>query len=675
MTVAITSTYARAAGNGVTTVFNFPFLVFAAGDIVVRDITDATGASATKTLTTDYSVTISATTEGGSITFVTAPAAAHTIDIRRTTPLTQPEDIVNQGRFLPELHEGSFDRLETQIQDLSRRVNSTIRQPDYEQGFAELPAASSRASKYVVFDSGGALAVIPGSNTDSFLRADLANPTTPGLGNELISYRRTPAEIAATVTPTFYFYEPGRPERYGADPTGVANSYAAFVSAFAVGGKISLRAGQFKISTAGLILDPSRTALIGDGASIDFTGVASGTCITLSVSTFNLMAQNSMRGIQFVGANVAGVRCLYFSSPSISLSGFNINGCDFIRFVKAAEIFTNCFGINFNGCTFIECGANGAIYTPGGGTNYGERITFNHCFFGNCTTPLKSDYQSVQYFCNACSFDYSTKEVASMQFGYALFSNCYLESNTDAAYWFDSWGTNATIIWNGGVIATIGVKTSFEIARANVTSAVVRIMNSKLYCSANANLLSIVAGTGQGYLNNNQFEGGINPGAEWCISSMRANLLANGDFHNGLNGLTYGTTTAGGNPTVSGGALVLQVSSSGSDQFAYFTVPAIPGENIGMTFQAKTNNVTAPFAAHLQAYGADGSNLGDNPQLFAENVFNGSTSQLTASFVTHRVTFTNLPAGTAFVRVAFDTNGATNSAFAVSVDNVVCTKW
>jgi hypothetical protein len=51
--------------------------------------------------------------------------------------------------------------------------------------------------------------------------------STPGFGY----WRRTDAEVAANVTPTNYFYEPGDIRRYGADPTGAVDSYPAVVQA------------------------------------------------------------------------------------------------------------------------------------------------------------------------------------------------------------------------------------------------------------------------------------------------------------------------------------------------------------------------------------------------------------------------------------------------------------
>lgn len=250
MTVSVTTSYTRATGNGVTTVFNFAFKIFAATDLAVRDILDSTGVPTTKVLTTDYSVVLSATGEGGTVTMVTATATAHTLDIRSLIPLTQSEDIRNQGRFLPEIHEGVFDKLERQNQDTRRIVSGAIAAPDYETPIdMSLPNVVSRASQFLAFDATGKPVPASGTGADTALRTDLANTSTAGKGNELISYRRTAGEIAATVTPVNFFYQPGIVDRYAINTTpGTTNMTTAILNAIAsmpaAGGSVTFLPGQ-----------------------------------------------------------------------------------------------------------------------------------------------------------------------------------------------------------------------------------------------------------------------------------------------------------------------------------------------------------------------------------------------------------------------------------------------
>jgi hypothetical protein len=190
MTISVTSTYTRASGNGVTTVFSFAFKVFSASDLVVTDFLDATGVGTVKTLTTDYSVALSQTGEGGTVTFVTPPAAAHTVDIRSRIPLQQPTSMRNQGPFHPEIHESAFDRVERQVQDLARRVDSSFRiSDDQAAGLAVLAGTTARAGKYTAFDANGDPAVSAGTGNDSSLRTDLASSVQGTSGDRLIGVR------------------------------------------------------------------------------------------------------------------------------------------------------------------------------------------------------------------------------------------------------------------------------------------------------------------------------------------------------------------------------------------------------------------------------------------------------------------------------------------------------
>jgi hypothetical protein len=65
---------------------------------------------------------------------------------------------------------------------------------------------------------------------------DVATPELTATDIGRLLYPQTAAEIAAGVTPTDYGYEPGDVRRYGADPTGAANSDAAIDNALLVGG-------------------------------------------------------------------------------------------------------------------------------------------------------------------------------------------------------------------------------------------------------------------------------------------------------------------------------------------------------------------------------------------------------------------------------------------------------
>jgi len=99
-------------GDGTTTTFNFSFPIFQASDLkVYKYLTSSTATTHTPlTITTDYTVVISSTTEGGSVTFVVTPLATETIAIVRDLSYTQTTDIDLNGNF-PEVDvENALDK-------------------------------------------------------------------------------------------------------------------------------------------------------------------------------------------------------------------------------------------------------------------------------------------------------------------------------------------------------------------------------------------------------------------------------------------------------------------------------------------------------------------------------------------------------------------------------------
>lgn len=114
--MTITTQVSRAVftGNGSTTAFDFTFKALAASDLVVSVWTS--GVEAVKTITTDY--TVSLLTEGGTVTFLSAPANGTTVVVQRNMAYTQPTDFENQGSFYPATHGRSFDRATMQIQQI-----------------------------------------------------------------------------------------------------------------------------------------------------------------------------------------------------------------------------------------------------------------------------------------------------------------------------------------------------------------------------------------------------------------------------------------------------------------------------------------------------------------------------------------------------------------------------
>lgn len=151
-------------GAGTTATFPFTFKVFATSDVVVKQTDIATGVTTTKTLTTDYTVSLNANQDvspGGSVTLVAGNLATGTSQIvTSNVPNLQPMVLTNAGGFFPTVLNDSADRSTIQIQQIASLVNNAIQAPVSDGPFPMvLPTAALRANKAIVFDSSGNVGV------------------------------------------------------------------------------------------------------------------------------------------------------------------------------------------------------------------------------------------------------------------------------------------------------------------------------------------------------------------------------------------------------------------------------------------------------------------------------------------------------------------------------------
>lgn len=165
MTISSTTRNVSYLGDGTTTLFSFPFKVFANADLSVVSVNTTTGATVTES---SYVVTLNAdqnTAPGGTILMGTAPTASQRLTISSSVPNTQTLDLSNQGGFYPDVINNAFDRSCIQLQQLSDSITRTLRVPaaDGTTSNQELPAKELRANKYLAFDVNGAPTASVGS--------------------------------------------------------------------------------------------------------------------------------------------------------------------------------------------------------------------------------------------------------------------------------------------------------------------------------------------------------------------------------------------------------------------------------------------------------------------------------------------------------------------------------
>jgi hypothetical protein len=263
-----------------------------------------------------------------------------------------------------------------------------------------------------------------------------------------------------------------------------------------------------------------------------------------------------------------------------------------------------------------------------------------------------------------------------MNAGYAFLTNCYFENKIDTAYWFTTGDAGATILVSSCTIAQTGPKPKYEIASSSSRTGTLNFRNCQFYSYGNMVRAAIVAGSGSAFGSGNNIDGFANNAYAWSIFSRAAQLCANGTFANGLNGWTCGSRfVQGSGPSVRRDALILKVATDGEEQFAYWTVSATPGENIGFTCNAKVNDTAASFGMTIRCMGADESVIFTTRLIGGLNSFGSSNPLSMTAYTQCRATLPRIPAGTASVQLEMNTAGPTRSSYRVSVQDVVIGKY
>ena len=169
MTVSTTTNKIQYTGNGATTAFAFPYIFFATTDLLVTlfDTSANLAVSPAPVLngaaTYDYTVTGTFDadkgeyTSGGTVTFNNAPPANYRITIERVVPQTQSVVLIDNSKFPANTVNGALDRLTVLVQRVAQLVGQAVTVPSSDPSTVStvLPAASTRASNFLAFDSSG----------------------------------------------------------------------------------------------------------------------------------------------------------------------------------------------------------------------------------------------------------------------------------------------------------------------------------------------------------------------------------------------------------------------------------------------------------------------------------------------------------------------------------------
>ena len=215
MTVSTTIIKNFHNGNASTTNFAYQFRILEDTDLLVIIRTNSTGAEATKTLSTHYTVAGAGDASGGSITFTSGnvPASGETVVIRRNVPQTQAIDYIANDPFPAETHEEGLDRATMVAQQVGEESDRSIKlsRTNTMTSTEFTVGATERAGKILAFDSSGELSVTQelGSfkgdsattTTAAYAIRDIVKSTTTAqLNNIYICIQASPVGTALTNT-------------------------------------------------------------------------------------------------------------------------------------------------------------------------------------------------------------------------------------------------------------------------------------------------------------------------------------------------------------------------------------------------------------------------------------------------------------------------------------------
>ena len=161
MPITDTTRKSRFVGNGSTKSFVFTFGSYNSKDIVVTE-TDTAGTVTLKTVEKDYTVAEAAggLVNGGTVTFLSAPADGVAVTIYRSLEFSQSANYLQSDDILAQSHEEQLNRLTFLVQDTQEEINRSVTVPiSDEDPVVELPVSSQRLDKTINTDSGGDITV------------------------------------------------------------------------------------------------------------------------------------------------------------------------------------------------------------------------------------------------------------------------------------------------------------------------------------------------------------------------------------------------------------------------------------------------------------------------------------------------------------------------------------
>lgn len=349
MSVTVQTPVNSYTANGVTTVFNFSFLLLAAADL------DVYVDGVLKTLTADYSVSGLEINAGGTVTFVTAPANGASVVLQRNSDIARATDYQNNGDMLAAVVNKDFDRLWLAMQEILYKYQLAPSLAPGSQLAGDIRLPEPEASKYLrwnVFENNlenaDAPAITPTVESWVNTFADLGNTaatvdivqtkghTVAGIGS--VKFLKTAGSVTSdggtqinSLTPGYYWKALVKRyvtlDMFGCILNGIADDTLSFQLAVNSGYPIRHDHGTARItspitSTSDLIITGKGT--INASSVVGSVLKCSGNLTALpDISTVSAAAQS----VTFASAHGLSVNDVFviYNPTDYSYSGFRAN--------------------------------------------------------------------------------------------------------------------------------------------------------------------------------------------------------------------------------------------------------------------------------------------------------------------------------------------------------------
>lgn len=187
MTLSTTANIMQYSGNGVTTVFSFPYLFYADADLKVYIDSDLQASG--------YTVSGAGIDGGGSVTFSTAPLTGTTITIQRLVDVTQETDFENFDGNPADVTEKQFDLCVMMSQQNADSIFRALKYPATISGITDASLPTPIDGTALVFD--GTTGAITTSAT--YIADAVSNATAAVTGTALLTATST-TSLATTGT-------------------------------------------------------------------------------------------------------------------------------------------------------------------------------------------------------------------------------------------------------------------------------------------------------------------------------------------------------------------------------------------------------------------------------------------------------------------------------------------